>query len=373
MKKRTIQIALLSLALAVVIPLMAFANRMVNILTSYQYISEGHIMSSEERAEYLASEADDTLSNSSAQEIEDANAQFEAFLKENSEVLQCDELGITNILLIGCDSEDYQGYIRSDSMILLSINQTQNTIKMVSLMRDMRVFIPHYSYYDKLNAALAYDSSGQLLLDTLEYNFKLTVDKFVMINYKAFAEVVDLLGGINVSVKPDYVDAINQSIANPAEWLESGGIQTLNGNQSLAFCRMRMVDSDVQRTARQRDFLTAMLRRLMRSTPQELISAIEVTMPNVMTNMTFGELVTLASNAAAADASSISQLRIPADGTWYDLVENQIMYIGFNGKKNVALLHEFLYADAEEAAALAASASDAQYAQISATDVSVTE
>ena len=88
MKKRTVKIGLLCLALAVLIPVMAFANRMVNILTSYQYVTEGHIMSSEEREEYLASEADDTLSNSSAQEISDADAQFKKFLEENSEMLK---------------------------------------------------------------------------------------------------------------------------------------------------------------------------------------------------------------------------------------------------------------------------------------------
>lgn len=355
-RKRIISIVGFGVLLAVMIPAMMLVNRFVNIFSSYQYVTSGQVMSEAEREEYRQSEADQTLSDSSAEDLMAADNQFNEFLQQNSELLKCDEYGITNILLVGCDAESYDGYIRSDSMMVLSINKTQKTVKIVSLMRDMRVFIPRYDYYDKLNAAMAYDNSCQLLLETIEYNFKIPIDKFVIINYAAFSEIVDLMGGIGISVDPDHVNAINKSISNPANYLTRGGYQTLNGMQSLAFCRMRMVDSDVGRTQRQRDFLTAMIRKLLKSGPETMISAAEVTMPNVMTNMTFGEIVSLVTDSAGMSLYDISQLRIPADGTWYDLVENQIMYIGFNAKKNVRLLHEFLYADAEEAAALASSA-----------------
>lgn len=355
-RKRIISIVGFGVLLAVMIPTMMLVNRFVNIFSSYQYVTGGQVMSEAEREEYRQSEADQTLSDSSAEDLMAADNQFNEFLQQNSELLKCDEYGITNILLVGCDAQSYDGYIRSDSMMVLSINKTQKTVKIVSLMRDMRVFIPQYDYYDKLNAAMAYDNSCQLLLETIEYNFKIPIDKFVIINYTAFSEIVDLMGGIGISVDPDHVDAINKSISNPANYLTRGGYQTLNGMQSLAFCRMRMVDSDVGRTQRQRDFLTAMIRKLLKSGPETMISAAEVTMPNVMTNMTFGEIVSIITDSAGMSLYDISQLRIPADGTWYDLVENQIMYIGFNAKKNVRLLHDFIYADAEEAAALASSA-----------------
>lgn len=357
MNKKTAVTAGLALLLALLIPADMFFNRMVNIFTSYGYITGGHIMTEEEMAAYKAEEVDDTLVDSTEEEISDSDAQLRAYLEENSELLQCDEYGITNILLIGCDAYGYDKPVRSDSMILLSLSKERNTIKMVSFMRDMRVYIPgKYRYNDKINAAMAFDSSCQLLLDTIEYNFKIPIDKFVLINWTAFADVVDRLGGISVSVDPSLIDYFNLSIADPAEHLTHGGVQTLNGNQALAYCRMRKADSDFMRTQRQRQFLTAMIRKLMRSSVPELIDAIEVTMPSVKTNMTFGELVTLAGKAAGAMNSEFAQLRIPADGTCWDITENQIMYLGFNAKKNINLLHEFIYADAEQAAELAAQA-----------------
>ena len=103
------------------------------------------------------------------------------------------EEGVTNILLIGNDSRENGEDGRSDAMILLSISNKTKKIYMTSLLRDMYVEIPGYKD-NRLNAAYSY-GGAELLMETIEQNFDIHISRYVLVNFEAFANLVDAVGG----------------------------------------------------------------------------------------------------------------------------------------------------------------------------------
>ena len=106
--------------------------------------------------------------------------------------------GVTNVLLIGNDSRDAGEDGRSDAMILLSISNETKTIHLTSLLRDMYVDIPGHDG-NRLNAAYAYGGS-KLLMETIEENFDIEVNRYMLVNFQAFANLVDAVGGVELDV-----------------------------------------------------------------------------------------------------------------------------------------------------------------------------
>ena len=357
--RRSVLMALLSVLLIICIPMFSFINELYIVTQSINTVGMNAQVSEEDLEQYRLDDTDETLSDSDISVIEDANAQIAAFMEANKEPIKTDDDGIINILLIGCDSNTYEGYLRSDSMIILSVDTVRSKVKLVSLMRDMRVQIGDRGSYDKLNAAFAYDSSGQLLLKTIEKNFLVHIDDFVCINYRAFKDAVDALGGVRVTVEEGDIEAINKCISDEIHHITHAGEQLLDGPQTLGFCQMRKVGTDVARTARQRIVMTELLNMAQDMSLTDIKELIEATLPNVMTNMTQGELFYLALQAASLDNISIQELRIPIDRSWDDLVVDGRWYISFNHQKNVDALHEMIYGDAERAAAEKAAAEQA--------------
>ena len=115
--------------------------------------------------------------------------------------------GVTNILLIGNDSRTAGEDGRSDAMILLSISDKTKTIHMTSLLRDMYVDIPGHDG-NRLNAAYSF-GGAELLMETVEANLDVEVNRFVQVNFQAFADVVDAVGGVDLEVTNEEVLLIN--------------------------------------------------------------------------------------------------------------------------------------------------------------------
>ncbi len=340
----------LCLLLAACVPLFSAINGLYAAINSLSTVQSGGAVSPAEgqKEQFVADDTDHTLSDTDISVVYDADAEATAFLEANKEPINTDESGIINILLVGCDSNGYEGYLRSDSMIILSIDTERSKVKLISLMRDMRVLVG--GGYDKLNAAFAYDSSGQLLLDTIEQNFLLDIDDFICINYRAFRDAIDILGGVRVTVDEGDIRAINKCITNEAYHLTHDGEQLLNGAQALGFCQMRAVGTDIARTARQRVVMSELLSMAQDMSISEMTELIGAVFPNVLTNMSQGELFWLALEALAMEDIKVEQLRIPIDHSWEDVVVDQRWYIAFNHRKNVTALHDMIYGDAEAAA-----------------------
>lgn len=235
------------------------------------------------------------------------------------------EDGVKNILLIGNDSrtEDESG--RSDAMILISISSRTHSVHMTSILRDIYVDIPGHDG-NRLNAAYAY-GGPELLLETLEENFDVEVNRYMLVNFQAFANLIDAVGGVDLDVTNEEVQYINgylveyNQLENRPEGTDyldtslSGNIH-LNGPQALAYCRNRYIGSDFARTERQRKVLSAAMKKLPLSLAANGGELIDGVMSNITTNLTRSELNGLVLQAPAMLTYDVVQGSIPLEGTY---------------------------------------------------------
>ena len=235
------------------------------------------------------------------------------------------EKGVTNILLIGNDSRTKGEDGRSDAMILLSISNETKTIYMTSLLRDMYVEIPGHKG-NRLNAAYAY-GGAELLMETLEQNLDISVNRYVLVNFQAFANLVDAVGGVDLELTNEEVIYINGYLVEynilegrpeGTDYLDASlsGLIHLNGPQALAYCRNRYLGTDFGRTERQRKVLSAVIKQ----TPLSLITnpkgLVDGFLPNLTTNLTQGECLDLSLQAAKVVTYDIVQSSIPIEGSY---------------------------------------------------------
>lgn len=222
---------------------------------------------------------------------------------------------VINILLIGQDARPGWGRSRSDSMILCTINKEKKTLTMTSFLRDLYVQIPGYAD-NKLNAT--YVAGGMKLLnDTLDHNFGIHVDGNVEVDFSRFAQLVDLLGGVDMELRQDEANYINAG-STSGEWL-SAGMQHLNGEQALTYSRIRSLDldSDFSRTNRQRKVINALIEKFKNSNLTTILALLDEALPMVTTDMTQAEIVSLVTEVfpLLKDMQIVSQ-RVPIDGTY---------------------------------------------------------
>lgn len=162
---------------------------------------------------------------------------------------------VINILLIGLDASNSN----SDAIIIASLNKQTEKIYLTSVFRDSYTYISTNSgdRYAKINACYANGGAAKLV-ETIQNNFKIRIDYYVSVNFDSFSAIVDSFGGIKLDVKAYEAAAVRQEINGDCP---SGEGVLLNGEQALAFCRIRYcdADADISRTRRQRQFINALI------------------------------------------------------------------------------------------------------------------
>ena len=253
-----------------------------------------------------------------------------------------------NILLLGTDNRyEESTYGRTDSMIILSVNPAEKRAKLTSLMRDTWTPISGLNKSAKLNAASVY-GGPELTMRTINECFGMNISDYVLINITGLADVIDLIGGVDLDVTEAERAALNRGLFDLSsrsgmEKLEQSGENVhLNGNQAVAYARIRRIDSDYQRTERQRTVLTAIAARLKANSAAAL-GLVTGLLPYVETNLDTAELITLATVGMQIDLDTIGQLRLPADGTYDSGTFNGVWCIKPDFEKNTALLSDFIY------------------------------
>ncbi len=251
----------------------------------------------------------------------------------------------TNILLIGIDARKADDDSRSDTMMLVTIDNTNGQIKLTSFLRDSYVEIAGKNWNEKLNAAY-FRGGVQMLVDTLELNFKVDIPYYMLVNFEIFTTIVDELGGITVDVterESEYVKTSKKPNI-PVE-IPAGEDVLLNGEQALWYARIRKLDSDFMRTKRQRKVITAMVEKALQTELGELVTLAETVAPLVKTNLTSDEILDLGMGALKdkAFAYDIVQHQVPADGTWSSRnISNVGSSLVMDMDENIELLHSFL-------------------------------
>ena len=220
---------------------------------------------------------------------------------------------IINILLIGQDRREDETRARSDSMILCTFRKSEKKLTMTSFLRDTYVKIPGYGR-NRIN--VAYAAGGMSLLNkTLENNFGVHIDGNVEVDFHQFADIVDLLGGVEVDLRNDEVQWVNRETGSAL----SEGKNRLNGQQALAYARIRKLDADgdFSRTNRQRKVITALLDAYRGTSLPAALSLLEQILPLITTDMTDREILGYAvSLFPLLSRGEIVSQHIPAPDTY---------------------------------------------------------
>jgi len=195
------------------------------------------------------------------------------------------EYDLLNVLLLGGDEElSNDGFPRTDTMIVVSINRDTGTVSMLSLPRDLFVYIPTVNgQMNRLNVVYAigenigWEPAGGfgLLRQTILYNFGINVHYYARVNFSGFQQVIDALGGIDIAVDCAYQDysLIGAEVPEGAEVTDEDGLRTLdvgyyrmNGAEALWYSRTRRNSSDFDRGRRQQQVLRAIWREALDTT-----------------------------------------------------------------------------------------------------------
>lgn len=217
-----------------------------------------------------------------------------------------------SILFLGLDDRTGELKGRSDAIMLATFNAEEKSVKMLSIPRDSYVEIPGRGM-DKINHAHAFGGID-LAIDTVEHLLDIPVDYFTTLNFIAFMEIVDTLGGVEVDVPFGFTE-MNSNDTPGAIQIEEG-VQTLKGEEALAYARMRKSDprGDIGRGDRQKDLLESMIREAASfSTISRFGGLMDSLETHLKTNMTFGNLVSM--HNYATRLGDIEQLSIEGENT----------------------------------------------------------
>ena len=238
---------------------------------------------------------------------------------------------IINIALFGVDSrkdrgEDKALVGRSDAIMIISIDKVHDKVKLISLLRDVRVYLgeesPYQSGYDKLNHAYAY-GGPQFAIRTLNQTYDLNIKDYVSVNLAGMAEIIDAFGGVDLDVTAAEIEQINNNIGglhyeNPELFDDQAnyyrgepGFVHLNGIQAVAYGRIRNIDSDNMRANRQQEILSALLGKLTTLSTMEYPSVISNMLPLVETSLSISDIIDLA--GIIVDGFTIDRLVIPGE------------------------------------------------------------
>ncbi len=262
--------------------------------------------------------------------------------------------GVVNILLIGSDSREENDAGRSDAMLLLSVSSKTKKICMTSFLRDMYVEIPGHDN-NRLNMAYSY-GGAELLMDTLKQNFGIDVNRYVLVDFRAFAHLVDAAGGVDLELTNDEVIYVNGYLAEynmlenrPAgtDYLDEtrSGLIHLNGPQALAYCRNRYIGTDFARTGRQRKVLSAIVKK----SPAALISHFtDLTrdLPgDLTTNLTRSECMRMGLMVPRAAVYELELGSVPVEGSFSDARIRDMAVLEVDFEKNRQYLRQNIYGE----------------------------
>lgn len=242
--------------------------------------------------------------------------------------------GYTNIALLGLDALDNTfANSRSDCIMILSINNATKEVKIASVYRDTYLYIEGDGL-DKVNHAYAY-GQAKLSLNTLNTNLDLDITKYVTINFESVVSAVDAIGGVEVTV--------TNAEAKYIPGISGAGTYNLNGQQALAYGRIRKIDTDYARTERMRTVLIAAFEKVKGLSYTKLNALMDEMLPHVSTNITQTEILSY--------ASKINQFKVTDNFGWpYDKRGKTLAAwyaVPVTLESNVKQLHEQLFADEE--------------------------
>lgn len=258
-------------------------------------------------------------------------------------------VGYTNFALFGGDSRNgnVDKDLNTDTIIIVSLNNETKEVKMVSVYRDTLLDVSKGSI-QKCNSAYARGGATQAI-NMLNMNLDLDIQQYVTVNWKAVTDVIDMLGGIEIDVSEaewkavnKYIDETGMVAGKKAKHLTHAGVQTLDGVQTTTYARIRKgVGDDYARTERQRLIIQKTVEKAMKADLGTLNRIIDKVFPQVSTNLTMTEILKYAKDLTKYKIGETSGF--PFEKGSGNVPGRGSTVFPITLKKNVSLLHKFLY------------------------------
>lgn len=265
--------------------------------------------------------------------------------------------GYRNIALFGLDArdDDLKKGNRSDSIMIASINQDTGEVKLVSVYRDTYLNLSN-DKYNKCNAAYAAGGPEQAIL-MLNMNLDLNITDYISINFNGLIEAIDSLGGVEINVEEEEIRHLNnyqesmfstedqERLTTDYVKVTQPGLQTLNGMQATAYCRIRATaGDDFRRAERQRTVLLACLDKAKQASLSQLNETLDKVLPHVATNLDTAEILDVLQDVAKYNVTATDGFPFE-DSRTTGRLGNGIgsVVIPTDLEANVIKLHEFLF------------------------------
>lgn len=351
MKSKLVKISLIIL-IFVFLVISTFSIIFMHYYRQLDHKTESEIsttISQEEADKITKQEQDNNAINSTDKELEELNSSVNKNINSSEyDVITKDD--VMNILLIGTDNRDKETSARSDAMMVLSINNKTKSIVLTSILRDVYVEIPNYGN-NRLNAAYAFGGVA-LLKDTLKQNFKINIDRYAIVDFYDFINIVDILGGLELDISEKEMEYVNMYLHEvnliegneiDHDYLTEYGNIHLNGHQALAYSRIRYIGTDFGRTERQRKVLEKLFNDIKVSSFSDLNKIYLNIAPNVTTDITESEVLGLLFNMVNYKNYKTQQNCIPYENTYEFYTVNKMSVIGIDFDKNIKRFNELVY------------------------------
>ncbi len=282
--------------------------------------------------------------------INEENIVFNESVEENQEMK-----GYRNIALFAVDSR--KGKLgkgqRTDTIMIASINQDTGDVKLCSIYRDTYLNLGN-DKYNKANAAYAQGGPEQAL-NMLNWNFDMNITEYITVGFDALIEVIDALGGVQIDVAENEIndlnnyqrsmfvedenDPLNENIVKVTE----PGLQTLNGLQATAYCRIRYVGDDYGRTERQRKVLMACMAKAKQASPTTLVEILNSAIDDVSTNLDLGEMASILQDVNSYQIVAQAGVPFESNRSTGNIGSKGDCVVPLDLTDNVTMLHEFLF------------------------------
>lgn len=296
---------------------------------------------------------DNTLGNEGNLKL-DEEVSIEASIRKNindSSITIMQDKNVLNVLLIGTDNRKSGQRGLSDSMIIVSINTKTKRIIATSLLRDIYLHIPGKKNNNRLNTAYAAGGT-KLLIETIEKNFKLHIDKYASVDFYAFIDIVDQVGGITLEITKEELPIVNNYIREinrlkgldtDKDCLTEEGTQLINGKQALGYARVRYVGTDFGRTARQRMVLELIFGKVKKMKMNEIGKLLSAILPEVTTNFTEKEMMAQIIKLPGYLEYEIDSWSVPVKGSYSNVKIRKMSVLGIDFDKNRKEIYEKIY------------------------------
>jgi len=259
---------------------------------------------------------------------------------------------VKNILLIGTDTrENDLSSGRADTMMICSVNLSTGMVHVTSLARDTWVTIGNNGHENRLNAAHTFGGPN-LLMQTINRTYNLNIEEYVTVNFYGICDIVDTLGGVTIPLAEGEAWAINTTVDESYGDYGDVAITSVSreatqarlcGAQALAYARIRKLDDDFGRQARQRNLLLAMAREVSSCSIPQMISLAKTCFEYVSTNLSLLDIISMATKVLTTGISDIQMHAYPEEGEFKYESSDGVSKLIIDPAHGIEKMHGYMY------------------------------